>query len=74
MSVKGPTIINQLREALDVEPGSLYAIADKAEVSRQSLGRFVRGQRGLTLETAAAVARVLGLSLVRTERRKPRRS
>jgi len=67
-------MIDRLREALARSDESLYAIAARAGVPRQSLARFVAGERGLTLETASAVARDLGLDLIPTRRRPARRS
>ncbi len=42
---------------------SRYEISQESEVSEAVLSRFVNGERGITLETAAKVATVLGLSL-----------
>ena len=70
MASKDVTISDQLRAALVESKDSLYAIAAEAKVPRTSLSRFAAGARSLSLETLDAVARVLGLRLVQTRRRK----
>ena len=41
-----------------------YALAGLADVSPQQVGRFLRGERDLTLATASKLAQALGLELV----------
>lgn len=61
------TIVDQLRQAIE-ESGSQYAISQATEVDNGILSRFVRGERTISLETAATLCKHLGLELVR---RKP---
>lgn len=42
-----------------------YAIAKKAGISRQQMYRFIKGERGLTLDSLDKLCAVLGLTLVR---------
>ena len=44
-----------------------YAIAKRARVSPSVVSRWLRGERDLTLATAAKIARVLGLQIVRID-------
>lgn len=53
-----------LRRAITDSDRTLYELGAAAGVSRQVLTRFVSGERGMTLESAAKVARALGLVLV----------
>jgi len=48
---------------------SLHELAKLAGVSKSILGRYMRGERGISLTTAAKLARVLGLELRRAKRR-----
>jgi plasmid maintenance system antidote protein VapI len=48
-------------EQSDQTPG---AIAKGAGVARSQLSRFLRGQRGLTVDAAEQVAEYLGLEIV----------
>ena len=47
---------------------TVYALAALADVTPQQVGRFVRGERDLTLATAAKLAAALGLELVSVEK------
>jgi len=56
-----------LRDAVIAEcrgSSSLRQLAVQAEMSASQLSRFIHGQRGLTLSTAARLASVLRLRLV----------
>ena len=44
-----------------------YAIAKRARVSPSIVSRWLRGERDLSLPTAAKIARVLGLKIVRID-------
>ena len=44
-----------------------YAIAKRARVSPSIVSRWLRGERDLNLGTAAKIARVLGLKIVRID-------
>ena len=67
------TIAESLRRAI-IDSGVPYLrFEQKTGLSRGSIGRFVRGKRDLYLESAALLARELGLELV-PKRRKSRRN
>lgn len=57
-------LTRQLQAAIAASGQSLYAVAQGSGVSAPSLQRFVLGERGITLETAAKVAAYLGLVLM----------
>jgi len=62
---KADTLVEQLRAAI-VESGmSDNRLGNEAGVPSQTLGRFKRGERDLTLETASRIAAYLGLELTR---------
>lgn len=64
-------ISDQLRKHLIDQPASLYALAEKAGVSRWGLTRFAGGKsQNLSMTTIDAVAQALGLRLVQTRRPK----
>ena len=65
-------ISEQLRAELADDGRSLYELAAAAGVSRSSLGAFLLGNRGLTVDTMDKLAPVLGLRLVAVGRRRPR--
>ncbi len=52
-----------VRSHLNGRTDSGYAIAKKAGISRQQFYRFVRGERGLTLDSLDKLCFVLGLAL-----------
>jgi plasmid maintenance system antidote protein VapI len=58
-----PTIADQLRKAIANSGASEYAIAKASEVDMGVLSRFVRGERTITLATAAKLCSHLGLRL-----------
>lgn len=72
--IKGPVtpISSQLRAQLLGAGESLYSIAAQAGVPRSCVSDFLRGRRGLTLDTLDRLAGPLGLSLVQS-RRRPRK-
>ena len=53
-----------VRAYLNGRTDSGYAIAKKAGISRQQFYRFVRGERGLTLDSLDKLCFVLGLALM----------
>lgn len=69
-------ITEELRRAL-IEAGhrgmTQYAIAKRAGVDRAGLIRFMRGERGVTLETAARLAIAIGFELALKRKRKQKR-
>ncbi len=60
------TVADQLRDAIRDCGESVYAVAKGAGVDASVLGRFVRGERGINLGTAAKVCTYLGLTLIRS--------
>jgi len=58
-----------MRRAIQRDGRTLYRLARDSGVNSAILGRFVRRERGLTLETASRLCQALGLEL----RPKPRR-
>lgn len=57
------TIIDQLRRAIAKSGKSQVEIARATGISRPMLNRFVRGERSISLESAAALCRYLKLRL-----------
>lgn len=60
-------LLQQLRQAIEQSDLSVYEIAKRSGVDRPNLGRFVKGERSLTLESAAAVCKVLRLRLTKAQ-------
>lgn len=54
----------ELRKQIEKSGVTVYALAALADVTPQQIGRFVKGERDLTLATAAKLAQALGLELV----------
>jgi hypothetical protein len=59
-------LTRQLQAAIAATGQSVYSIAQASGVAQPVLQRFVSGERGITLETAAKLANYLGLSLLPT--------
>jgi plasmid maintenance system antidote protein VapI len=57
------TIIDQLQKAIAASGETEYAIAKASGVDTGVLSRFVRGERSITLATAAKLCSHLGLRL-----------
>lgn len=57
-------LTDQLREAIRCCGKSVSAIAQASDVPQPVVQRFVSGERGITLDTAARLAKYLGLSLL----------
>lgn len=62
------TIVDQLRQALAQSGQTEYAIAKGAGISQSVVNRFVNGERGIGLETAAKLCAYLGLELRSVDR------
>ena len=60
-----------VRMHLSVRTDSGYSIAKQAGISRQQFYRFVRGERGLTLDSLDKLCYVLGLALTPINRAGP---
>ena len=58
----------ELRKQIEKSGVTVYALAALADVTPQQVGRFVRGERDITLATAAKLAAALGLELVSVEK------
>ena len=58
----------ELRKHIEKSGVTVAALATLADVTPQQVGRFVRGERDLTLATAAKLAQALGLELVPTSK------
>lgn len=63
-------LVSVLREAIDESGKSQYQLAQETGIDKSALSRFVSGERGLTLDTAAKLAAVLGLELKPARRRR----
>jgi len=63
MARRRPDIEGQLREAVRKAPMSLNELAAACGVDKGILSRFLRGERSITLTTAARVATILGVEL-----------
>lgn len=57
------TIVIQLKKAILADGRSFYRLGKDANVTLQGLTRFVGGERGLELATAARVCQALNLEL-----------
>jgi plasmid maintenance system antidote protein VapI len=68
MPRKPKPIDAELRKRIEKSGVTAYALAGLADVSPQQVGRFLRGERDLTLATAAKLAQALGLELVSIEK------
>jgi len=62
------TIVDELREAILNSGQTEYRVSKESGVAQPILNRFLRGERGISLETAAKVARYLGLHLAPVRR------
>jgi transcriptional regulator with XRE-family HTH domain len=60
-------LVEQLRDAIRSSGESLNHLGARAGVGRDRLSRFMRAERGLTLDAAEKLCRALGLRLTRGE-------
>lgn len=67
----GNGIASKLRKALEASPLTPHRIATEAGLDPRAVGRFMAGERDLTLNSAAALCRVLGLDLADVRKRRP---
>jgi transcriptional regulator with XRE-family HTH domain len=72
MKRKQPSIIDQLRGTTLERGGTQLEIAAKTGINQGNLSKFLRGERSLSLENAAALCAYLDLHLVRS--RRPRKA
>ena len=73
MNSKARDIETQLRDAILGSGMSRYQIAKQAGVTDSQLSLFLSGQRSLTLTSAAKIAHVLDLELVKKNRKRKAR-
>jgi len=64
-----PSIVDQLRQAIADSGETEYAIAKGSGVSQSVVNRFVHGERGISLDTAARLCAYLELKLSHQARR-----
>ena len=62
-SKKESGIAEQLRAAIEASGLSLNELGKQADINHSQLSRFMRAERGLTLEAATRLCEVLGLQL-----------
>ena len=62
--MKKRSIVEQLRQAIANSGQTEYAIAKGSGVSQSVVNRFVNGERGISLETAAKLCEYLALDFV----------
>lgn len=55
----------RLRKYIEESGLSRYEICKKAGIDQSNLSRFMHGTRSITLETADAIAKVLGITFTR---------
>jgi transcriptional regulator with XRE-family HTH domain len=67
-------IADQLKSAIRKSGNTHYRIAKESGISEPMLSRFMAGERDLRLESAAKVARSLGLELASVAKKKGARN
>jgi transcriptional regulator with XRE-family HTH domain len=65
---EAPTLTDQLREAIRQSGRSLNQLGKQCGLDAARLSRFVRGERGLSLEAIDAIAKALNLCLAVDEK------
>ncbi len=68
------SVSHQLREAIEADDRTAYALGRDAAVDPGVIQRFLNRERGLTLDTVDKLALALGLRLVETGRTRGRPS
>ena len=63
-----PNIVDELREAILNSGQTEYRVAKESGVTQPIVNRFLRGERGISLETAAKLCKYLGLHLAPVRR------
>jgi len=77
MARKNPKNIklsDQIRQAVESSGISQYRLSKEVRISKTSLSRFMRGERGLTLKAVDRLADFLGLAIVTRHKRQRNRS
>ena len=62
------SLVDELREAIRNSGETEYRVAKESGVAQPILNRFLHGERGVSLETAAKVCKYLGLHLAPVRR------
>jgi DNA-binding phage protein len=57
------SLVDELRDAIRNSGETEYRVAKESGVAQPILNRFLHGERGVSLETAAKVCKYLGLHL-----------
>jgi transcriptional regulator with XRE-family HTH domain len=68
-----PGLREQLREAIRASGQNLNQLSIATGIGRDRLSRFVRGERGISLEAAERICNVLGLKLAEETPLAPKR-
>jgi plasmid maintenance system antidote protein VapI len=63
MTPKARSIVDQLQQAIKRSGETQYAIAHATGISQSVLNRFINGERGISLETAAKLCQYFDLDL-----------
>jgi transcriptional regulator with XRE-family HTH domain len=63
--VSSMSLSDDLRKAISDSGKTVYAVAKESGISQQVLGRFLRGERGINIETADRLAEYFKLRLAR---------
>jgi plasmid maintenance system antidote protein VapI len=66
------TLADQFRAFIAESGYSTSALAEAAELDPSGIGRFLRSERSLTLDSAEPLARVLGIEFIQRGKVKPR--
>ena len=70
-----PKLVRVIREAIEQDGRSVYALAREAEIDQSTLNKVVRGERNdMTLSVAEKLFGVLGIEVVPKRRPKNARS
>ena len=62
---KPDALTDQLRQYVERSGKSLYRISQETGIGQSGLSRFMRAERGLSLESIDTLAEYLGLELVK---------
>lgn len=68
--IDAPMITDQLKSAIAGSGFTYYKIMQETGVSDAAIGRFMSGERSITMETAAAISHFLGIGLVPKKKRR----
>jgi plasmid maintenance system antidote protein VapI len=64
---------DQLRRAINNASMSRYELCQRVALDQASMSKFMKRERGLSLETIDRIGRVLGLALVAAPKRRTNR-